>query len=38
VNLVSTMYRNSEGELSVVRRDTGQKHRITKEPFGVSEE
>lgn len=38
VNLVSTVYRTREGEFSVVRRDTGQKHRITKEPFGVSTE
>lgn len=38
VNLVSTVYRNREGEFSVVRRDTGQKHRITKEPYGVTEE
>lgn len=37
-NLVSTLYRSSEGELLVVRRDTGQKHRITKEAYGVSEE
>ncbi|GGY67130.1 type II secretion system protein K [Marinobacter zhanjiangensis] len=38
VNLVSTMYRSRDGEFAVVRRDTGQKHRITKEPYGVSEE
>lgn len=38
MNLVSTLYRSGEGDLSVVRRDTGQKHRITKEPFGVSGE
>ncbi len=38
VNLVSTVYRSGEGDLSVIRRDSGQKHRITKEPFGVSEE
>lgn len=38
VNLVSTMHRSSDGEFSVVHRDTGQKHRITKEPYGVSEE
>jgi general secretion pathway protein K len=38
VNLVSTIYRSRDGEFSVVRRDTGQKHRITKEPYGVSEE
>lgn len=38
VNLVSTLHRSREGEFSVVRRDTGQKHRITKEPYGVTEE
>ncbi|MFL1405073.1 type II secretion system minor pseudopilin GspK [Marinobacter sp. M1N3S26] len=38
VNLVSTVYRTREGEFSVVSRDTGQKHRITKEPYGVTEE
>lgn len=38
VSLVSTMHRSRDGEFSVVRRDTGQKHRITKEPYGVSEE
>lgn len=38
VTLVSTVYRTREGEFSVVRRDTGQKHRITKEPYGVTEE
>ena len=37
-NLVSTVYRNPEGEMQTVHRDTGQKHRITKEPFSVSEE
>lgn len=35
-NLVSTVYRGPDGALSTVRRDTGQKNRITKEPFGVS--
>ena len=35
-HLVSTVYRSSDGALSTVRRDTGQKNRITKEPFGVS--
>ncbi len=38
VNLVSTVYRSSDGELSVVSRDTGHKQRITKEPYGVTEE
>lgn len=37
-NLVSTVYRSPEGEMQTVHRDTGQKHRITKEPFSVSEE
>lgn len=37
VNLVSTVYRSPEGEVYVVSRDTGQKNRITKEPFGVIE-
>lgn len=37
INLVSLVYRGPEGELSTVRRDTGQKHRITKEPYSVSE-
>lgn len=37
VNMVSTVFRNPEGELSTVRRDTGQKNRITKEPFTISE-
>ena len=38
VNLVSTVFRNPAGELSTVRRDSGQKNRITKERFGVSED
>lgn len=37
VNMVSTVFRNPEGELRTVRRDTGQKNRITKEPFTISE-
>lgn len=37
VDLVSTVYRSREGEVSVVSRDTGQKNRITKEPFAVTE-
>lgn len=36
-NLVSTVFRNSEGEVQTVHRDTGQKNRITKEPFTISE-
>ncbi len=35
-HLVSVVYRAPDGALSTVRRDTGQKNRITKEPFGVS--
>ncbi|MFW5824453.1 MAG: type II secretion system minor pseudopilin GspK [Marinobacter sp.] len=38
VSLVSTMYRSNDGDLAVIHRDTGQKNRITKEPYGVSEE
>lgn len=37
VNLVSTVYRNPEGKLQTLRRDTGQKNRITKEPVSVPE-
>ncbi len=37
VNMVSTVYRTQEGEVRTVRRDTGQKNRITKEPFTISE-
>lgn len=37
-NLVSTVYRSPEGEMQTVHRDTGQKNRITKEPFSISEE
>jgi len=36
-NLVSTVFRSSEGEVQTVHRDTGQKNRITKEPFTISE-
>lgn len=36
-NLVSMVFRSPEGELYTVHRDTGQKNRITKEPFTVSE-
>jgi general secretion pathway protein K len=35
VNLVSLAYRNTEGKVQMVRRDTGQKNRITKEPVSV---
>src|SRR5690606_41624681 len=37
VNMVSTVYRNPEGEVRTVHRDTGQKNRITKEPYTFSE-
>ena len=37
VNLVSTVFRNGEGEVRTVHRDAGQKNRITKEPFTISE-
>lgn len=37
VNLISLVYRNPEGELQTVRRDTSQKNRITKEPVSVPE-
>lgn len=37
VNMVSTVFRNPEGEIRTVQRDTGQKNRITKEPFTISE-
>ncbi len=37
VNLVSTVFRGPDGKLATVRRDSGQKNRITKERFGVSE-
>ena len=37
-NLVSTVYRSPEGEMQTVSRDTGQKNRITKEPFTISGE
>ncbi|MDI9245299.1 type II secretion system minor pseudopilin GspK [Marinobacter sp. CHS3-4] len=36
-NLISTVYRSPEGEMQTVRRDTGQKNRITKEPVSVPE-
>lgn len=34
-NLVSTVFRNPEGEVQTIRRDTGQKNRITKQPVSV---
>lgn len=37
VNLVSTVYRNGEGEVRTIHRDVGQKNRITKEPYTISE-
>jgi general secretion pathway protein K len=37
VNMVSTVFRTPEGEVQTVNRDTGQKNRITKEPFTISE-
>lgn len=37
VDLVSTVYRSQQGEVSTVSRDSGQKNRITKEPFAVTE-
>ena len=37
VNMVSTVFRNPQGEVRTVSRDTGQKNRITKEPFTFSE-
>ena len=37
VNMVSRVFRDSEGEVRVVHRDSGQKNRITKEPYTFSE-
>lgn len=37
VNMVSTVFRNPEGKVRTVQRDTGQKNRITKEPYTISE-
>ncbi|MDO6824973.1 type II secretion system minor pseudopilin GspK [Marinobacter sp. 1_MG-2023] len=37
VSMVSTVFRNQEGNVRTVRRDTGQKNRITKEPYTISE-
>lgn len=37
VNLVSMVYRNTQGGVRTVHRDIGQKNRITKEPYTISE-
>ena len=37
VHMVSTVYRNPEGKVSTLHRDTGQKNRITKAPFTILE-
>jgi general secretion pathway protein K len=37
VNMVSMVFRNPEGKVRTVQRDTGQKSRITKEPYTISE-
>lgn len=37
VNMVSMVFRNHEGNVRTVHRDTGQKNRITKEPYTISE-
>lgn len=37
VNMVSTVYRDFEGKMQTVARDTGQKNRLTKEPVNFSE-
>ncbi len=37
VTMVSTVFRNPEGEVRTVHRDSGQKNRITKEPYSISE-
>ncbi len=37
VSMVSRVFRNSEGEVRTVHRDSGQKNRITKEPYTYSE-
>ncbi|HTN33373.1 MAG TPA: type II secretion system minor pseudopilin GspK [Marinobacter sp.] len=37
INMVSTVFRNPEGKVRTVQRDTGQKNRITKEPYTISE-
>lgn len=37
VTMVSVVFRNSEGEVRTVSRDTSQTNRITKEPYTLSE-
>ncbi|MBU2874243.1 type II secretion system minor pseudopilin GspK [Marinobacter salexigens] len=37
VNMVSTVFRDQDGSVRTVHRDTGQKNRITKEPYTISE-
>jgi general secretion pathway protein K len=37
VHMVSTVYRDPEGKVSTLHRDTGQKNRITKAPFIIVE-
>jgi len=37
VHMVSTVYRDPEGKVSTLHRDTGQKNRITKAPFTILE-
>lgn len=37
VTMVSTVFRNGEGKVRTISRDTGQKNRITKEPYTISE-
>ena len=37
VHMVSTVFRDGEGQVWTVHRDTGQKNRITKEPYTISE-
>ncbi|GHD47270.1 general secretion pathway protein K [Marinobacter persicus] len=38
VNLVSRVFRSAEGEVRTVHRDSGQKNRITREPYIFSGE
>lgn len=37
VNMVSKVFRNQDGNVQTIHRDTGQKNRITKEPYAISE-
>ena len=37
VHMVSTVYRDPQGKVSTLHRDTSQKNRITKAPFTLSE-